>query len=107
MTMNNFPTYPHDQLEQIKLNGISPESINYGFDCKHIKQKHFKSFLVNGKEVFFASTQFKKPVFKFRVGQEIDFVSPYDFNNRAICCGQLEYIHKGFRMTGYLFQFID
>ncbi len=106
MTMHNFPTYPHDQLHEIKLNGISPESINYAFERKHIKQKHFKSYLVNDNDVFFASTQVKKPVFKFKVGQEVDINSPYDFNTRAICCGQLEYIHKGFRMRGFLFQYI-
>lgn len=107
MTPNEFPTYPFEQLDSITLNGISPESMNYPFDCKWIKDKRFAPNLVNDRQVFFASTQVKNPVFRFRLNQEIDVHNPYGFETRAICCGQLEFLYRGFRMRGFLCQFID
>lgn len=107
MQPNQFPTYPPEQLSAIYLNGIGPESMNYAFPCKHIKQKRFKEMLANDKDVFFASTRLTNPVFRFRAGQEIDIENPFSFEKRGKCIGHMDYLYRGFRMRGFLIQFID
>lgn len=106
MNPTEFPYYEHTDLPAVYLNGINPESLTYPFDKKFIKQKRFKDMLVNENQCFIASTQMKKPVFRFQLGREIDIVNPYDYNTRAVCCGYLEYYFRGFNMIGYLFQYI-
>ena len=63
--------------------------------------------LANDKYVFFASTRLTNPVFRFRSGQEIDIENPFGFEKRGKCIGHMGYLYRGFRMCGFLIQFID
>lgn len=112
MTPENFPTYSVEQLPAIALNGISPESMTLDYDNKYIKLKKFKQNLIHGSEaeVFCASTRSSAPVFRFRVGQEIDVINPYVLNfdgekSRAKCIGATRYQVRGLMFNGYIFQY--
>lgn len=109
----DFPTYPVDQLSGIFINGISPESMTYDFEAKKVKHKTFKAHIrdhENGS-VFCVATLAKRPKYRFRVGQEIDVVNPYNFNvigdARAICVGTTPYYIKGMRFIGYIMEYIN
>ncbi|EAZ8556529.1 hypothetical protein AG37_10420 [Salmonella enterica subsp. enterica] len=111
---SKFPTYPVDQLSGIFINGISPESMTHDFEAKHVKHKVIKANLrdpENG-QVFCISTQTKKPMFRYRVGQEVDISNPYNFNHygsekRGVVVGTLTYYLKGFSFTGYMLEYIE
>lgn len=103
-----FPTYPVEQLQAIYVNGVSPESMNYPYDCKHVKHKQLKNMMVNDNQVTIISTRLKNPSIRLRANQEVDIENPYSFEKRGICCGHFDYYLQrgGFMMRGYLVQFI-
>ncbi|HCS4605881.1 TPA: hypothetical protein ORO92_002325 [Escherichia coli] len=107
-----FPTYPVDQLSGIFINGISPESMTHDFEAKRVKHKQYKECIRDHEKgtVFCVATLAKRPKYRFRVGQEVDVVNPYNFNcigdTRAVCVGTTNYYIKGLRFTGYLMQYI-
>lgn len=108
--LDKFPTYKEDQLPAILLNGISPQSMTYDFDSSHIRMKKLKQFIPHDYQgdCFCAGTLERAPVFRFRVGQEIDVDNPYTFNSkRAMCIGELKQQIKGMRVIGYFFVYID
>ncbi|MEQ0376665.1 hypothetical protein ABLV58_06350 [Klebsiella sp. JB_Kp046] len=101
----NFPTYSQNELKNITINGICPESMTLLYDCADIKIERFKKNLLNDKDVFVVSTQKKKPVHRFKEYQEVTVNSQYLFGDvEAYCFGKTEFIHKGFRMIAYYFQ---
>lgn len=108
---SEFPTYPVDQLSGIFINGICPESMTHDFEAKRVNHKTIKANLRDpeNSNVFCIATQAKRPKYRFRVGQEVDVINPYNFNcfgsdTRAICVGSLTYYMKGFSFIGYMFE---
>ena len=104
MNIQDFDTYRVEELTDILIDGINPESMTVPYDKSLVKQSRFKKHLLNDNQVFIVSTQKKKPLFHFKQGQSVDIQGPF-FENSAECFALTEFIHKGFRMTGYLFQF--
>lgn len=103
MNIQDFDTYRVDELKDILINDVNPESMTVPYSADLVKEKRFKKDLLNDNQVFIVSTQKKKPVFHFKKKQVVEVNGPF-FETEAECFGQLEYIHKGFRMYGYLFQ---
>ncbi len=105
--MNDFASVPAEQLHQVTLDGISPESINYSFSYKNVTNKKLKKLIVNENNVFFACTQAKKPVFRFASGQRVHMVNPFEYaGNEVICLGRMDFLMRGIHLHGYLFQFV-
>ncbi|MBC5790598.1 hypothetical protein [Providencia sp. JUb39] len=109
-----FPTYTVQQLSGIFVNGISPESMTHDFPASMVKHKKFKSFLRNpeSSDVFCVSTQTKRPKFRYRVGQEVDVINPYNFDPagekvRAIVVGEQRFYLRGMSFNGYILEYIS
>ncbi|EMN6494613.1 hypothetical protein WAY59_002351 [Escherichia coli] len=103
MNIHDFDTYRLEELADIYVNEINPESMTVPYSCEHIKDKRIKKYLFNDKNVFIVSTQKKKPNCHFKLGQTVRLQGPF-FETEAKNLGMIEYIHKGFRMYGYFFQ---
>lgn len=106
LSITDFPTYNVEELKQIKILSKHPESMTLPYGADLVKIKPIRAKLENDNDVFVVSTQKKKPVHRFKDGQEIQVCAPFLFDSQAICLGKVEYMHKGFRMYGYFFQFI-
>lgn len=106
MSVQNFPTYLEQELKDIEVNGQTPESMTIPYSSKHVKEKRFSKNLINDKDVFVISTQKRRPVFRFRQGEKLKVTSPFFYSNtdEAVCLGEVEYMHKGYRMLGYFVQ---
>lgn len=102
---HKFPCFSTDELEQIRINGHKPESMTEAYPYYEVKEKRFSKLLVNQNDCFFASTQKSKPVFRFRKGQQVNLDCPFGLYSNAVCLGELDFMYKGFRMVGYLFQY--
>ncbi|MEP8886170.1 hypothetical protein ABKV35_13930 [Enterobacter kobei] len=100
-----FDYYAVDELKSVFINDKNPESMTVPYSAEDIKEKRFKKNLINDNNVFILSTQKKKPVHSFKKGQTINIQGPF-FENKAECFFTFEFIHKGYRMLGYAFQFI-
>ncbi|HBZ8158458.1 TPA: hypothetical protein MM329_000671 [Escherichia coli] len=103
MNIQDFDTYRVEELKEIKINDKTPESMTVPYDSKLIKQARLKDRLINDEQVFVVSTQKAKPRYRFKYGQTVKLQGPF-FETTAECFGTQEYIHKGFRMIGYFFQ---
>ncbi|MGA3900221.1 hypothetical protein ACPCYW_17070 [Klebsiella aerogenes] len=103
MNIQDFETYTEQELKSIKVNNKRTESMTIPYSCEHVKDKRFKRVLINDNDVFVLSTQKKKPVHHFKIGQEIELQGPF-FETVAQCIGHIDFMHKGFRMQGYFFQ---
>lgn len=106
LSITDFPTYNVEELKQIRIQSKHPESMTLPYEASLIKIKNIKSNIKGDKDIFVVSTQKKKPVHRFKEGQEIKVCAPFLFDSQAVCLGKVEYMHKGFRMYGYFFQFI-
>lgn len=104
MNISDFDTYRVDELNSIFINGLNPESMTVPYDFELIKEKRIKKQLLNENNVFVISTQKIKPRYHFKKGHKVDINGPF-FESNAECFFQQEFIHKGFRMIGYFFQF--
>lgn len=105
MNIQDFDTYRVEELNDIKIDDKSPESMTIPYECSLIKQARFKKKLLNDNQVFIISTQKSKPKHRFKLGQTVNLRGPF-FESKAECFAEQEYIHKGFRMKGYFFQWI-
>lgn len=105
MSYHQFPCFSASELEEIKINGISPESMTEAYPSFQVREPRYKKNMKSDNDCFVASTQKSKPVFRFRNGQNVNIDCPFGLYSHAVCIGQIDYMHKGFRMVGYLFQY--
>lgn len=103
MNIQDFDTYRLEELNEININGLRPESMTVPYNCEYVKDKRFSKNLINENQVFVISTQKKNPLYHFKKGQKAVLAGPF-FETKAECIGNIEFIHKGFRMQGYFFQ---
>ncbi|PVO50883.1 hypothetical protein [Salmonella enterica] len=110
--LTQFPTYTVHQLPGIFVNGMNPESMTHDIDPSLIKMKKFKDNLQQGSnaEVFCIATQTKRPRFRFRVGQDLEMINPYNFDfegikGRARVVGEQRFYVRGMSFNGYVCQY--
>lgn len=103
MNIQDFETYRLDELSGITIDGINPESMTVPYSHELVKDKRFNINLINENQVFVISTQKKKSLYHFKKGQNVLMNGPF-FETKAVCIADVEFIHKGFRMKGYFFQ---
>ncbi|CDK49202.1 hypothetical protein AADQ00_05930 [Escherichia coli] len=106
MNLNDFETYRVDELDSIFIKEHNPESMTIPYSFELVKETRIKRNLQNDQNVFIVSTQKKKPRYHFKNNEIVEINGPF-FEQNAVCIFQQEYIHKGFRMIGYFFQFIE
>lgn len=100
----NFDYYSPDELKFITIDGKQPEDMTRAYECKYIDNKKIKKALKSELDVFVVSTQFKKPKYRFEVGQTVILDSGYE--EEAICIGATQNAIRGIRCWNYFFQFV-
>lgn len=105
MNIQDFETYRVDELNSIFINDINPESMTVPYSFDLIKDKRFKNKLRNENNVFVISTQKRNPRHHFKESKKVKLQGPF-FETDAICLAQVEFMHKGYRMIGYFFQWL-
>lgn len=104
-THADFPCYSEQELKQYKVSGRIPESMTVPSSPDLVKIERMKKRLINEKDVFFISTQKVKPNHRFKEGSKYKIEGPF-VDGEFQCLFKMEYIYKGFRMVGYMCQYI-
>lgn len=104
-THADFPCYSETELRHYKISGRHPESLTLDVDHKMVKIERMKKRLINEKDVFFLSTQKAKPKHRMKEGSIYKIEGPF-VQGEFQCLMKMEYIYKGFRMIGYMCQYI-